>query len=314
MNHKFKRFRYRRIDENIRRQYRETFLTAKDFIWPVFLVSGYKIKKEIPSMPDVCHYSIDTLLPDLEKFFKFGLRSILLFGVPETKGIEQAYADDGLIQLAISLIRRAFPDLEIITDVCLCSYTPDGHCHIGDNDKTCEILAKIAVSHASAGVDFVAPSDMMDGRVYYIKRALRDHKRDKTGILSYASKFASNFYGPFRDAAECAPKSGNRKTYQMDYANVNEAMEEIATDIEEGADQIMIKPAMAYLDIVSKARSNFDIPIVVYNVSGEYKMLKKAVKNKWANEDIIWEVLISMKRAGTDRIVSYFAPEILKRL
>jgi porphobilinogen synthase len=271
-------------------------------------------------MPDVFHFSTDSFIREVEPLVKSGLKSVLLFGIPENKGIEQAYSENGIVQKAIPEIKKEFPELEIITDVCLCSFTENGHCHIGDNDKTCEILAKTAVSHAKAGTDIVAPSDMMDGRVYFIKEALKKLKSPcpplKKGdcnpqIMSYAAKFASNYYGPFRDAADCAPKSGDRKSYQMDYANANEAMEEIAADIDEGADSIIIKPALAYLDIIAKARKNFSVPIVAYNVSGEYKMLKTAVKNGDAKEEIIYESLMGIKRAGADRIISYFTPQIL---
>jgi len=307
----FKRFRHKRINKKTRAKYQETFLDKSDFIWPVFLVDGKNVKQEISSMPDVYHFSSDVLIRQLAPLIKSGLKSVLLFGVPEKKGIEQAYSHDGIVQKAIPKIKKEFPELEIITDVCLCSFTENGHCHIGDNDATCEILAKIAVSHAGAGADIVAPSDMMDGRVYFIKEALTKNEYDNRQIMSYAAKFASNYYGPFRDAADCAPKSGDRKSYQMDFANSREAMEEIAADIEEGADSIIIKPALAYLDIIAKARMNFSCPIVAYNVSGEYKMLKTAVKNGDVKEEIIYETLLSMKRAGADRIISYFTPEIL---
>ncbi len=310
----FKRFRYRRINEKVRKKYRETTLSAADFIWPVFLVHGKNIKEDIPSMPDVYHFSTDSLLFELEHLVKLKLQSILLFGVPEEKGIKQAYTADGIIQKAIPQIKNEFPGLEIITDVCLCSYTHNGQCHIGDNDKTCEILAKISVSHAQAGADIIAPSDMMDGRIYYIKQALSGQNFENIKILSYAAKYASNFYGPFREATECALEKGNRKSHQMDYANTEEAMDEISADINEGADQIMLKPAMSYLDIVARTKEKFDVPVIVYNVSGEYKMLKEAVKNKWVDADIYWEVLISMKRAKADRITSYFTPEILNKL
>lgn len=307
----FKRFRSKRINEETRLKYRENFLKKKDFIWPVFVVEGEKIKKEITSMPDVFHYSIDSLIDEIKNLN--GLKSILLFGVPENKGIEQAYDKNGIVQKAVRIIKKEFPKLEVITDVCLCSYTHDGHCHIGDNDKTCGILARIAVSHSQAGADIVAPSDMMDGRVYYIKKALKENNIDNTKILSYAAKYASNFYGPFRDAAKCVPKRGDRKAYQMDYSNSKEAMEEIEADVEEGADQIMIKPALSYLDIIVNAKRQFDVPIVAYNVSAEYKMLKSAVENGSCNEDIIHETLVSIKRAGADRIVSYFTPYILRK-
>ena len=313
----FKRFRNRRTNEKTRKKYQETFLEKSDFIWPVFLVEGKNVKQEIASMPDVFHFSTDVFISELKTLVKLGLKSVLLFGIPEKKGIEQAFSSAGIVQKAIPEIKKAFPNLEIITDVCLCSFTEDGHCHIGDNDKTCEFLAKIAVSHAVAGADIVAPSDMMDGRVYFIKEALKNFQPTKnvdciTQIMSYAAKFASSYYGPFRDAANCSPKSGDRKTYQMDYANSQEAMEEISADIEEGADSIIIKPALSYLDIIAKAREKFSCPIIAYNVSGEYKMLKTAVKNGDAKDLIIYETLLSIKRAGADRIISYFTPYFLK--
>ncbi|MDD5686570.1 MAG: porphobilinogen synthase [Elusimicrobia bacterium] len=310
----FKRFRHRRINEKTRIKYRETFLYPSDFIWPVFLVRGKNIIQEIPTMNEVFRYSTDKLVEVLKILVDEGLKSVLLFGVPEKKGVEQSYAQDGIVQSAIPIIKRAFPKLEIVTDVCLCSYTANGHCHIGDNDETCEILAKIALSHSKAGADIVAPSDMMDGRVYFIKKALKINNLSDVKIMSYSAKYASNFYGPFRSAADCAPKIGDRKSYQMDTANVNEAMDEIRADIEEGADQIIIKPALGYLDVISKASNLFAIPIVAYNVSGEYQMIKCAVASKCCNSDIIEETLVSMKRAGADRIISYFTPYILKRL
>jgi porphobilinogen synthase len=309
----FKRFRWRRVNEETRLKYRETFLNKEDFIWPVFLISGKDRVEQVPSMANVFRYSCDQLVGQLKSLAPLGLRSILLFGIPGQKGIEQAYAENGLVQNAMPVIKKNFPGLEIITDVCLCSYTPDGHCHIGDNDQTCEILAKIALSHARAGADIVAPSDMMDGRVYYLKRAFVENNITGTKILSYAAKYASNYYGPFRSAADCAPQTGDRKGYQLDPANVKEALEEIAADIQEGADQIMIKPALSYLDIIAKAKAKFNIPVVAYNVSGEYQMLKNAIENKILDSAIVEETLLSIKRAGADRIVSYFTPEILRK-
>ncbi len=329
----FKRFRDRRVTEEIRAQHRESKLHQSDFILPLFIVEGSNIKAEISSMPNVFHYSIDRLLPDLQELVDLGLKSVLLFGVPKTKGVEQSFSATGLVQQATALIKNLLPQLEVITDVCLCSYTHDGHCHIGrnhnenshinDNDETCEILAQIALSHAKAGADIVAPSDMMDGRVHYINKALTENGLRNTKILSYAAKYASNYYGPFRDAADCAPqaldsKPADRKSYQMDYANTDEAIAEVNADIEEGADQIMIKPALSYLDIIYRTKQhclqhNSNIPIVAYNVSGEYKMLLHSVNSGWANEDIIHESLLSIKRAGADRIVSYFTPYLLQK-
>ncbi len=312
MSKPFKRFRSHRVDEPTREKYRETFLKVDDFIWPVFLVDGKDISREISSIPGVYHYSSDTLVHSLNDLVCNGLKSILLFSVPEEKKIEQAYSENGIIQKSIPIIKKEFPDLEIITDVCICSFTEDGHCHVGDNDKTCEILADIALSHARAGANIVAPSDMMDGRVYYIKKKLIENNYDDTLILSYAAKYASRFYGPFREAANCTPANGDRRTYQMDYCNSTEAMEEIAADISEGADQIMIKPAMCYLDIVAKAKIKFEEPVVAYNVSGEYLMIKESISNSINPPNIILEVLTSIKRAGADRIVTYFVPDIIK--
>lgn len=310
----FKRFRYRRVDEKTRLKYREIKLEKKDFIWPVFLMPGKKVKEEIKKMPDVFRYSLDVLLNELKKQVENGLKSILLFGIPAKKNIEEAYSKEGIINKSIPLIKDKFPGLEIITDVCLCSYTKDGHCHVGDNDETCKILAKIAVSHAKAGADIVAPSDMMDGRIYFIKHAFNENNIKKTKLLSYSAKYASSFYSPFREAADCSPKNGDRKTYQMDFYNSNEAMEEIEADIEEGADQIMIKPALSYLDIINKAKQKFNTPIVAYNVSGEYSALKNAINAGLMPNDVILEVIISIKRAGADKIVSYFTPYILEIL
>lgn len=307
----FKRLRYRRVDEDTRLKYRETFLKAEDFILPLFIVEGEGIKEEIPSMPGVYHFSVDRAARYIKELIEQGLKSVVLFGVPNKKSIEAA--KDGIVHVAIKLLKYHFPELEVITDVCLCSYTQDGHCHIGDNDKTCELLAEIALSHAKAGADIVSPSDMMDGRVFYIKEKLRENGFN-TPIMSYSAKYASNFYGPFRDAAECSPKSGNRKTYQMDYSNSNEALEEVDADIDEGAEHIIVKPVLSYLDIVSRVRKETDLPIVGYNVSGEYRMVYESVKRGWANEDLIWETLISIKRAGCDRIISYFTPYVLEKL
>jgi len=265
-------------------------------------------------MSGVYHYSIDTLIKKLEFYTKKGLKSVLLFSVPDIKDVRHAYSKDGIIQKSVPVIKKEFPDLEVITDVCICSYTEDGHCHIGDNDKTCDLLADIAVSHAVEGADIVAPSDMMDGRVYCIKQKFKKNNYKNTQILSYSAKYASRFYGPFREAANCSPQIGDRRSYQMDYCNSIEAMEEIAADINEGADQVMIKPAMCYLDIVNKAKNRFKVPIVVYNVSGEYLMIKSSIDKGINPPDIILEVLTSIKRAGADRIITYFVPNMLKVL
>ncbi len=309
----FKRFRQNRKDEATRLANRETFLKNEDLIMPIFIVPGENVKEEISSMKDVYHYSIDTCLEDLKLFVEKGLQSILIFGVPNDKGVEQAYDRKGLTQNAISAIKEAFPTLEVIVDVCICSYTHDGHCHVGDNDKTCELLAEIALSYAEAGADVVAPSDMMDGRVHYIYEKLKANNLEKkVTIMSYAAKFSSTFYGPFRDAADCAPSSGNRKTYQMDYANGDEAIDEIQADINEGTTSIIVKPALIYNDITRRAKEKFDKEIVAYNVSGEYNMVLNMVESGQASEEMIFESLISMKRAGASRIITYFSGWILR--
>jgi porphobilinogen synthase len=307
----FRRFRYRRINAGIRERYQETFLKIEDFIWPLFLVAKDDYKQEINSMPGVFHWGIKTLIRELPFYIEQGLKAVLLFGVPETKGIEQAWKSDGLVQQGVAKLKTHFPDLEVITDVCICSFTPDGHCHIGENDATCEILAKIALSHALAGADAVAPSDMMDGRVYYIHRTLRERELNKVNIISYAVKYASSFYGPFREAAACTPQQGDRKTYQMDPPNALEALEEIEADIEEGASSVIIKPALAYLDIIHRAKEQFTVPLIAYNVSGEYMLVNQMIATGLAREDIRWETLMAFKRAGADRIISYHTPYLL---
>ena len=297
----FKRFRHRRVDATTRLAWRDTHLEPGCYIWPVFLVHGHDRCDPIAAMPEVYRYSVDRLCAELERLVPLGLQAVLLFGVPDTKGLEQAWATDGIVQTAIPVLKARFPALEIVTDVCLCSFTPDGHCHVGDNDTTIELLARVAASHAAAGADTVAPSDMMDGRVQAIRAAIPSSTR----ILSYAAKYAAAFYGPFRDAADCAPRQGDRKTYQMDPGHSTEALEEIAADLEEGADAVIVKPALAYLDIIARARARFDCPIVAYNVSGEYVMLRQG------GPAMIEEALLAMRRAGADRIITYFAPELL---
>ncbi len=303
----FKRFRGHRVDEETRAKYRETSISISDFILPLFVIDASDTIEEIPSMKEVFHLSPDKIVQYLHPFIKNGLKSVILFGVPKEKGLSQAYSADGVVQRTIPILKAAFPTLEVICDVCICSYTENGHCHVGDNDETCRILAKIAVSYAESGADAVAPSDMMDGRVWFLRKAL-DESKLTTPIISYAAKFASSFYGPFRDAAECAPQEGDRRGYQMDFANGNEAQEEIAADIEEGAAAIIIKPALSYLDVVSKAAQSADLPIIAYNVSGEYSMLRNAVEQGIVAEEVIYETLLSMKRAGADRIITYFVP------
>jgi porphobilinogen synthase (EC 4.2.1.24) len=305
---------------------RETTLTVNDFIYPMFVVPGEKQRQEVPSMSGVFRLSVDELVKEAEEAAKLGIPAVLLFGIPEHKDEfgSEAYAEDGIIQRAVRALKRAVPELVVITDVCLCEYTSHGHCGIVrevpggfevDNDATLEILARTAVSHAAAGADIVAPSDMMDGRVKAIREALDENGFAHVPIMSYAAKMASAFYGPFREAAESAPQFGDRRGYQMDFANKREALREIALDLEEGADIVMVKPALAYLDIIAAARERFDVPIAAYNVSGEYAMVKAAAKMGWLDEDrIVWEILTAIKRAGADLIITYFAKDVAKKL
>ena len=320
------RMRRLRRTETLRRMVRETTLTVHDLIYPMFVVPGEKQRQEVASMPGVFRVSVDELVRDAEEVAKLGIPAVLLFGIPERKDEwgSEAYDENGIIQRAVRALKRAVPDLVVITDVCLCEYTSHGHCGIVretpggfevDNDATLELLAKTAVSQAAAGADIVAPSDMMDGRIKVIREALDENGFAHVLILSYAAKMASAFYGPFREAAESAPKFGDRRSYQMDFANKREALREIALDLEEGADIVMVKPALAYLDIIAAARERFEVPIAAYNVSGEYAMVKAAAKMGWLDEDrIVWEILTAIKRAGADLIITYFAKEVAQRL
>ncbi len=320
------RMRRLRRTETLRRMVRETTLSVHDFIYPMFVVPGEKQRQEVASMPGVFRVSVDELVRDAEEVAKLGIPAVLLFGIPERKDEwgSEAYDENGIIQRAVRALKRAVPDLVVITDVCLCEYTSHGHCGIVretpggfevDNDATLELLAKTAVSQAAAGADIVAPSDMMDGRIKVIREALDENGFAHVPILSYAAKMASAFYGPFREAAESAPKFGDRRSYQMDFANKREALREIALDLEEGADIVMVKPALAYLDIIAAARERFEVPIAAYNVSGEYAMVKAAAKMGWLDEDrIVWEILTAIKRAGADLIITYFAKEVAQRL
>lgn len=316
--------RGRRIRETaaIRAMVRENSLTANDFIYPIFVVEGENIKEEIKSMEGNYHWSIDRLDEIIGEVVKYGIKGIILFGIPNTKDEcgSEAYASEGIVQKAIKKVRELSKDLYIITDVCMCQYTIHGHCGIlngnrVDNDATLVKLGEIALSHARAGADMVAPSDMMDGRVGFIRSVLDNNGFTHVAIMSYAAKYASAFYGPFREAAHSAPQFGDRKTYQMDPANEREALREIMMDIEEGADIIMVKPALSYLDIVRKAKDTVDVPICVYNVSGEYSMIKVAAKAGLMNEKATaLEMLLSMKRAGADIIITYYALEAAKWL
>ena len=316
--------RGRRIRETaaIRAMVRENILTANDFIYPIFVVEGENIKEEIKSMEGNYHWSIDRLEEVITEVVNCGVRGIILFGIPNIKDEcgSSAFDSDGIVQRAIKKVREISKDLYIITDVCMCQYTIHGHCgildgHRIDNDATLEKLGQIALSHAKAGANMVAPSDMMDGRVGFIRDVLDSNGFTHVAIMSYAAKYASAFYGPFREAAHSAPQFGDRKSYQMDPANGREALREINMDIEEGADIIMVKPALSYLDIVRKAKDTVDVPICVYNVSGEYSMIKAAAKAGLINEKATaLEMLLSMKRAGADIIITYYALEAFLRL
>jgi porphobilinogen synthase len=301
----------------IRNMVRETHITTHDFIFPLFIKFGKNIKDPIPSMPGHYHYSVDTVVKEIEEVQRLGIQAVLLFGLPEKKDAigTYAYKEDEAVQQAISSIKEKCPDMVVMTDVCLCEYTDHGHCGIikggkVDNDATLEVLARQALSHAKAGADFVGPSDMMDGRVGAIRKELDANGFQDTGIMSYAVKYASSFYGPFREAADSCPQFGDRSGYQMDPANANEAVKEALLDIEEGADMIMVKPALPYLDIIRRVREKCLLPLVAYNVSGEYAMIKAAEKMKWIDgKRAMMESLTCIKRAGADLIITYFAKE-----
>ena len=306
----------------IRSLVRENRLTSDDFIFPIFVVEGDNKKEEISSMKGNYHWSIDRLKEIINEVEKSNIKGIILFGIPDYKddfGTE-SYSDNGIVQKAIRKIREISKDLYIIADVCMCQYTSHGHCGIlngneVDNDRTIEVLGRIALSYAKAGANMVAPSDMMDGRIGYIREALDKHNYENVAIMSYAAKYSSAFYGPFREAAHSSPKFGDRKTYQMDPANSEEAIKEIEWDIEEGADAIIVKPAMSYLDIMRRAKEKVNVPICAYNVSGEFAMVKCAAEAGLINEkDVALEMLLSMKRAGADMIITYFALEAVKWL
>ena len=315
-----KRPRRLRVSGIMRDLVRETRLDMKTLVYPLFIVEGQGIKNEIKSMPGVYHFSIDMLEDEIEDILRHGIQNIMVFGVTHAKDAcaSSGFAEDGIVQRAVRKIKSFEKSLNVITDVCMCEYTDHGHCGIldesgyVDNDKSLAVLARIALSHAQAGADMVAPSDMMDGRVGAIRRILDEHGFVNVGIMAYSAKFASNFYGPFRDAADSAPAFGDRKTYQMDPANFREAMLECAHDIEEGADMVMVKPALSYLDVIKGARERFDVPIVAYNVSGEYSMIKFAISQGLLNEEAMYEAVMSIKRAGADIIITYFAKDLAK--
>lgn len=311
-----------RISPNMRAMVRETTLSAKDFVYPLFVVPGENIREEIPSMPDVYHLSVDNAVKVAKECHKLGIPSVEIFGLPEYKDADGSSAWDmnSPVQRAIAAIKKEVPELMIVGDVCLCQYTTHGHCgHLEgkyvDNDKTLKLLQKVAVSQAKAGADIIAPSDMMDGRVAAIREALDENGFINVSIMSYAVKYASGYYGPFRDAADSAPSFGDRKQYQMDIANSREALKEVELDIVEGADIIMVKPALAYMDIIRQVRDNINHPVACYNVSGEYAMVKAAAKNGWIDEKrIVLETLTSMKRAGADIIITYHAMDAARWL
>ena len=296
---------------------RETKLSTDDFIFPMFAVNGKDVKDPIPSMPGHSHLSIDNLIKLARKAFELGIPAVMLFGLPEKKDSlgTGAYARDGIVQKAVRAVKDALPDLVVITDVCLCQYTDHGHCgfvdgNIIDNDATLDLLARTALSHAQAGADMVAPSDMMDGRIAEIRNILDENNLSHTPIMSYAAKYCSAYYGPFRQAADSAPKFGDRRTYQMDPANALEAIREVTLDIEEGADVIMVKPALPYLDVIYRVREEIDLPVAAYNVSGEFSMIKAGEKLGWLDgKKVMMETLTAIKRAGADMILTYFAIE-----
>lgn len=318
----FKRFRRLRMTETLRSMVRETELSVHDLIYPLFVVPGTKVRREISSMPGVFQLSIDELVKECLDVHKLGIPAVILFGIPSVKDEmgSEAYDEAGIVQMAIRSIKKEAPELLVITDVCLCEYTSHGHCGIvrnGEivNDESIELIAREALTHAQAGADMVAPSDMFDGRVRAIRDILDANGFLNTPIMSYAAKYSSGFYGPFRDAAESTPKFGDRRSHQMDPANSDEALREVEQDIAEGADIVMVKPALAYLDVIQRVKQRYGMPTAAYNVSGEYSMIKAAARNGWVDEQrIMLEVLTGIKRAGADLILTYFAKDLAKLL
>ena len=320
----FPRQRPRRLrrGEKVRKMVRETSLSVNDFIYPLFVVPGSSVRQPVTSMPGVFQLSIDELVKEATQVRDLGIPSILLFGIPAAKDEigSGAYAQDGIVQQAVEELKEKVKDLLVVTDVCMCEYTSHGHCGVVkegevDNDASLDLIARSALSHAEAGADMVAPSDMMDGRVGVIRARLDENGFSHIPIMAYAAKYASSFYGPFRDAAQSTPQFGDRRSYQMDPANVKEAMREISLDIQEGADIIMVKPALAYLDVIRLASEEFDVPLAAYNVSGEYSMVKAAAEKGWLDgQRVMMEVLTSIKRAGADIIITYFAKDAVKEL
>ncbi len=311
-----------RRSETIRRMMRETTLQVDDLIMPLFVVHGTGIRQEIAPMPGNYRLSVDQLTKEVKEIAALGIPGVILFGIPEHKDAygSEAYAKDGIIQQAVRAIKDSVTDLLVITDTCLCEYTSHGHCGVVEhgsvkNDPTIELLAKAAVSQAEAGADMIAPSDMMDGRVAAIREALDTDGFEEVAIMAYAAKYASSFYGPFREAVEATPQFGDRRSYQMDPANAAEALREVAMDIEEGADIVMVKPALAYLDVVWRIRTEFDVPVAAYNVSGEFAMVKAAARLGWLEDErVMSEILTAIKRAGADLILTYFAKDAARLL
>ena len=319
-NFSFKRFRRLRYNPIIRDMVRETVLTKNDLIYPLFVVPGSNVKNPVKSMPGVFQFSVEKIVEECKEVRDLGIPAVILFGIPEHKDEQgsEAYASDGIVQKAIRAIKKEINDLLVITDVCLCEYTSHGHCGIlaGEeilNDETIAVLAKEAVSHVEAGADMIAPSDMMDGRVFAIRKALDYKGYTKIPIMSYAAKYSSGYYGPFRDAAESTPAFGDRRSHQMDIGNINEALREVEADIEEGADIIMVKPAGPYLDVIRKVKDEFKMPTAAYQVSGEYAMIKAAGQNGWIDEErVMIESAMAIKRAGADMFLTYFAKDLAK--
>ncbi len=323
MGFPIQRMRRLRSSETLRRMVRETTLRSSDFIYPLFVIYGQDKKIPVNSMPGVFQFSVDRLPEEIKEIDSLKIPAVLLFGLPEHKDSlgSSAYQDNGVVQEATRLIKTICPEILVITDVCLCEYTDHGHCGlidqkgVVDNDATLDLLAQEALSHARAGCDIVAPSDMMDGRIGYIRKELDDNGYEDIPIMAYAAKYASSFYGPFRDAADSAPQFGDRKSYQMDGANIREALREVALDIEEGADIVMVKPALPYLDVIKAVKEKFAYPTAAYNVSGEYAMIKAAAACGWLDEErVMMEALTSIKRAGADLIISYFAKDAARVL
>lgn len=321
-NNAFKRHRRLRVNPAMRALVRETVLTANDFIYPIFVAEGENVKNEISSMPGIFQLSLDNLTEEVKEVQELGIKAVILFGVPHEKDEHGtgAFIDEGIVQQATRLIKQTFPEMLVVADTCLCEYTSHGHCGVienndVDNDASLKLLADTAVSQAKAGADIIAPSNMMDGFVTVIRAALDEAGFTHIPIMSYAVKYSSAFYGPFRDAANSTPQFGDRKTYQMDPANRLEALREANTDLDEGADFLIVKPALSYLDIIRDVRNLSNTPVVAYNVSGEYSMIKAAALNGWIDEKaVVLEKLISMKRAGADLIITYFAKDVARWL